>query len=121
MVLTRGFSAAIRLGVFNWRRQANGLIDSSEHSSRSSEAKPIGIEFTDLHVWKEDSVEPRSNQLYPQLFEAKYLADEDSFLVPADVAAIVNSSQFETLRVCELGQLARQSSGARDTTSSYVP
>jgi hypothetical protein len=81
----------------------------SDHSSRSSETKLFGIEFSDLHVSKEDSVEPRCDQLNSQLFEAEYFADEDSVLVPADVATIVDSSQQETLRVRKLWQLARQS------------
>jgi hypothetical protein len=49
------------------------------------------IEFSGLQVPKEDPVKPRSSQLESQLFEAEYLADEDSVLVPADVAAIVNT------------------------------
>jgi hypothetical protein len=65
----------------------------SDHSSRSSEAKLFGIEFSDLHVSKEDSVESRCDQLDSQLFEAEYFTDEDSVLVPANVAAIVDSSQ----------------------------
>ena len=88
----------------------NRPMDSSigsDHSSRSSEAKLLGIEFSDLHVSKEDSVNPRCDQLDSQLFEAEYFADEDSVLVPADVAAIVDSSQQETLRIRELWQLAR--------------
>jgi hypothetical protein len=59
----------------------------SDHSSRSSEAKLFGIEFSDLHVSKEDSVQPRCDQLDSQLFEAEDFADEDSVLVPTDVAA----------------------------------
>jgi hypothetical protein len=78
----------------------------SDHSSRSSEAKLFGIEFADLHVAKEDSVKPRCDQLDSQFFETEYFADEDSVLVPADVAAIVDSSQQETFRVRELSQLA---------------
>jgi NAD(P)-dependent dehydrogenase (short-subunit alcohol dehydrogenase family) len=85
------------------------LSTGSDHSSRSSEAKLFGIEFSNLHVSKEHSVKPRCDQLDSQLFEAEYLADENSVLVPADVAAIVDSSQQETLRVRELWQLAWQS------------
>ena len=81
----------------------------SDHSSRSSEAKLFGIEFSDLHVSKEDSIKPRCDQLDSQLFEAEHLADEDSVLVPADVAAIVHPSQQETLWVRELRQLTWQS------------
>jgi len=81
----------------------------SDHSSRSSEWKLFGIEFSDLHVSKEDSVEPRCDQLNSQLFEAEYFADEHSVLVPADVATIVDSSQQEILRVRKLWQFARQS------------
>ena len=81
----------------------------SDHSSRSSETKFFGIEFADLHVSKEHPVKPWCDQLDAQLFEAEYFADEDSVLVPADVAAIVHPSQQETLRVRELQQLARQS------------
>ena len=48
---------------------------SSDHSSRNSEAKLFGIEFSDLHVSKEDSVKPRCDRLDSQLFEAEYFAD----------------------------------------------
>jgi hypothetical protein len=34
----------------------------SDHSSRSSDAKLFGIEFSDLYVSKEDSVQPRCDQ-----------------------------------------------------------
>jgi hypothetical protein len=47
----------------------------SGHSSRSSEAKLFGIEFSDPHVSKEDPVKPRCDQLDAQLFEAEYFAD----------------------------------------------
>jgi hypothetical protein len=90
-----------------------------DHSSRTSEAKLFGIEFSDLHVSKEDSVKPRCDQLDAQLFEAEYLADENSVLVPADVAAIVDSSQQETRRVRELWQLARQSDRTGDVETCW--
>ena len=77
----------------------------SEHSSRSSEAKLFGIEFSYLHVSKQDSVKAGCDQLDSQLFEAEYLADEYSVLVPANVAAIVDSSQQETLRVCSVTEV----------------
>ena len=51
-----------------------------DHSSRSSEAKLFGIEFPDLHVSKEDSVQPRCDQLDSQLFEAEDFAYETLFL-----------------------------------------
>ena len=89
-------------------------LTGSEHPSRSSEAKLFGIEFSYLHLSKENSIKPRCDQLNSQLFEAEYFADEDPVLVPADVAAIVDSSQLETLRVPELWQLARQSDRAGD-------
>src|ERR1700722_20399211 len=89
-------------------------LTGSEHPSRSSEAKLFGIEFSYLHVSKEDSIEARCDQLDSQLFEAEYFADEDSVLVPANVAAIVDSSQLEPLRVPELRQLSRQSYRAGD-------
>jgi hypothetical protein len=63
----------------------------------SSKAKLFRIEFSDLHVSKEDSIKPWCNQLERQLFEAENLADEDSVFVPADVAAIVHPSQKEIL------------------------
>jgi len=90
------------------------LLISSEHPSRSSEAKLFGIEFSYLHISKEDSIKPRRDQLYSQLFEAEYFADEDSVLVPTNVAAIVDSSQLEPLWVPELRQLPRQSYRAGD-------
>jgi hypothetical protein len=68
-------------------------MDRSDHSSRGPEAKLVHVEFPDLHVSKKDSVEIWRNQLKSQLFEAEYLADEDSGLVPADVSAIVHPSQ----------------------------
>ena len=85
----------------------------SDHSSRSSKAKLFGIEFSDLHVSKEDSVKPWCHRLESQLFEAEYLADEYSCLVPTDVSTIVHPSQKKSLRVVELRQLARESDGAR--------
>jgi hypothetical protein len=45
---------------------------------------------------------PATPACIPTLREAEYLADEDSVLLPADVAAIVHLSQKETLRVREL-------------------
>ena len=65
---------------------------SSDHSSRSSEAKLFGIEFSYLHVSKEDSIKPWCDQLDSQLFEAEHFADEDSVLVPTNVAAVVDTS-----------------------------
>ena len=87
---------------------------NSGHSPCRSKTKLFRIEFSDLHVSKEDSIKPRCDQLDSQLFEAEYLADEDSVLVPTNVATIVDSSQLETLRVRELRQLARQSDRAGD-------
>jgi hypothetical protein len=80
---------------------------NSDHSPCSSKTKLFHIEFSDLHVSKEDFVKQWCYQLKCQLFEAEYLADEDSVFVPADVAAIVHPSQKETLRVRELRQLAK--------------
>ena len=79
---------------------------TSDHSSGSSKTKLFHIEFSDLHVSKEDSIKPWCDQLECQLFETEYLADEDSVSVPADVAAIIHPSEKETLRVRELRQLA---------------
>ena len=84
----------------------------SDYFSRSSEAKLFGIEFAYLHVSKEDSVKPQCDQLDSQSFETEYFADEDSVLVPADVAAIVHASQKKTLRIGKLRQFARQSDRA---------
>jgi hypothetical protein len=83
--------------------------ENSDHPPRTSKTKLFHIEFSDLHVSKEDSIRPWCDQLKRQLFEPEYLADEDSVFVPADVAAIVHPSQKETLRVGELRQLAWQS------------
>src|ERR1700739_2485431 len=95
------------------------LLTGSDHSSRSSEAKLFGIEFSDLHVSKEDSVTPRCDQLDSQLFEAEYFADENSVLVPADVATIVHPSQKEPLRVPERQQLTRQPDRAGDVETCW--
>ena len=85
---------------------------NSDHSPCSSKTKLFHIEFPDLHVAKGDSIKPWCDQLECQLFEAEYLADEDSVFVPAHVAAIVHPSQKETLRVRERRQLAWKSDGA---------
>jgi hypothetical protein len=66
---------------------------NSDHSPCSSKAKLFGIEFSDIHFSKEDSIKPWWNQLQRQLFEPEDFADEDSVFVPADVAAIINPSQ----------------------------
>jgi hypothetical protein len=79
---------------------------NSDHSRCSSKTKLVRIEFSGLHVSKEDSVKPWCHQLESQLFEAEYFADEDSVFVPADVAAIVHPSQKQTFRVRELRQPA---------------
>ncbi len=75
--------------------------------------KLFHIEFSDLHISKEDSIKPWCDQLESQFLEAEYLADENSVFMPADIAAIVRPSQKETLRVRELRQLAWHSDGAR--------
>jgi len=79
---------------------------NSDHSPCSSKTKLFHIEFSDLHVSKEDSIKSWRYQLKCQLFKAEYLADEDSVSVPADVAAIIHPSEKETLRVREFRQLA---------------
>ena len=80
---------------------------NSDPSPYSSKTKLFHIEFSDFHVSKGDSIKPWCDQLKRQLFEAEYLADEDSVFVPADVAAIVHLSQKETLRVRELQAAVR--------------
>jgi Transposase IS116/IS110/IS902 family len=81
---------------------------NSDHSPCSSKTKLFGIEFSDLHVSKEDSIKPWCDQLESQLFEAEDFADEDPVFVPADVAAIIHPSQKETqalLKVHGVGHL----------------
>ena len=78
---------------------------TSDHSPCSSETKLFNIEFSDLYVSKKDSIKPWCDQLKRQLFEAEYLANEDSIFVPADVAGIVHPSQKETLRYVNAGNL----------------
>ena len=112
-VADNGHSGQVAFGsAFKFRPTYSST--GSEHSSRCSEAHLFGAEFSDFHVSKEDSVEPRCDQLDTQLFEAEYFADEDPVLVPADVAAIVDSSQQETPCVPELWQLAGQSDRTGD-------
>jgi hypothetical protein len=65
-----------------------------DHAPYRSKPKLFRIELSYLHVSKEDSINPRHDQLECQLFEAEYFADEDSVLVPANVAAVVDSSQL---------------------------
>jgi hypothetical protein len=93
-------------------KRASHSPTGSDRSSRSSEAKLFGIESSDLHVSKEDSVKPWCHRLESQLFEAEYLADDYSCLVPTDVSAVVHPSQKKSLGVVELRQLARESDGA---------
>jgi len=94
--------------LFSWWRNSLANLD---HSPCSPKTKLFRIEFSDLHVSKEDSIKPRCYQFESQLFEAEYFADEDSILVPANVPAVVDSSQEHTPRICELWQLAWQSDG----------
>src|ERR1700691_1170224 len=56
---------------------------NSDHSPCSSKTKLFHIGFSDLHVSKENSIKPWCDQFKRQLFEAEYLADEDSVFVPA--------------------------------------
>ena len=81
----------------------------SHDSSPSSETKLFGIEFSDLQVSKVNSVEPWCGQLKCELFEAEYFADEDSGLVPANVATVIHFSQKKPFGVRELRQCAWQS------------
>jgi hypothetical protein len=104
------------LTLFRWWGDSLANLD---HSPCSSKTKLFHIEFSDLHVSKEYSIKPRCDQLDSQLFEAEYFADEDSVLVPADIAAIVDSSQQKTLRVRELWQFARQSDRAGNVETCW--
>jgi hypothetical protein len=72
---------------------------SSNHSPRGSKTKFFHIQFSDLHVSKEDLVEIWCDQLKSQLFKPKYFANEYPSFVPADVAAVVHPSEKNTLRV----------------------
>jgi hypothetical protein len=85
----------------------NHSSTGSDHSSRSSEAKLFGIEFSDLHVSKEDSVKPRCDQLDSQLFEAKYFADEYSVLV-RDVRTAWLAANTAFQRVSVTAELLQQ-------------
>ena len=53
----------------------------------------LRIEFSDLHVSKEDSVDLWCDQFESQLLKAEYLANEDSGFVSADVAAVIHPSE----------------------------
>src|SRR5260370_31772619 len=50
---------------------------NSDHSPCSSKTKLFRIQFSHLHVSKEDSIKPWCDQLECQLFEAEYLATAD--------------------------------------------
>src|SRR5580700_663619 len=84
---------------------------SSNHSPRGSKTKFFRIQFSDLHISKEDSVEIWCDQLKSQLFKAKYFANEDPGFVAANIAAVVHPSEKNTLRVRVLRQLAWHSHG----------
>jgi len=77
-----------------------------DHSPCNSKAKLFHIEFSDIHISKKDFIKSRCGQLECQFFEAEDLADKNSVLVPADVAAIVHPPQKKTFRVRELRQFA---------------
>jgi hypothetical protein len=87
-----GFSEAILPGVLTDQNRPLHSSVNSDDSTRGPKTKFFHIEFSDLHFSKEDSIKPGCDQLECQLFKAEYLADEDSVLVPADVAAIVPPS-----------------------------
>ena len=91
----------------------------SDYSPCRPKTQLFCIELSDLHVSKEDSVKPWRDRIERQFFEAEYLADEDSIFVPADIAAIVHSSEKNTLRVLVLRQLARHSNGAGNVNTRW--
>jgi hypothetical protein len=96
-----GCSTIEMCSIIDCREQANAFIDNSHDSPCSSKTKLFHIEFSDLNVSKEDSIKPWCDQLESQLFEAEYFADEDSVLVPADVAAVVHPSGEGGLYECQ--------------------
>jgi hypothetical protein len=79
-------------------------LANSDHSPCSSKAKLFQVEFSNLHVSKEDSVKPWRDQLEAQLFEPEYLADKDSVFVPADVV-FVHPSQRSPFGYVNSGNL----------------
>jgi hypothetical protein len=93
--------------------------ESSDYSPRGSKTKFFRIEFSYLHVSKENSVEIWCDQLKSQLFKAKHFANEYPSFVPADVAAVVHPSEKNTLRVCVLRQLAWHSNGAGNVNTCW--
>jgi hypothetical protein len=90
---------------------------SSNHSPHRSEAKLFGIEFSDLHVSKEDSVVSRCDQLESQFLEAKYFADEDPVLVPTDVSGVVHMEHLEVL--LHKGSVTDGNGALENTTRGY--
>lgn len=91
----------------------------SDYSPRRSEAELFRIEFSDLHVAKEDPVKFWCDQLESQFFKAEHLADEDSVLVPAYVAAIVHTPEEKILWVGVLRHLAWQPDGTGEVETCW--
>ena len=69
---------------------AEGLYPAanSDHSSCSSKTKLFHIEFSDLHLSKEDSIKSRRNQLECQLFEAESRASSSRAIASTALIAL---------------------------------
>ena len=70
-------------------------LQPSNHSSsghlHGPEPQSFNIELSDLSLTEEHLVKVFRNQLETEILKAKDFADEDSVLVPTDVATIVDS------------------------------
>ena len=80
----------------------NRKLTSNIHSSHDlnrSEAKRFRVKLTNLNISKIDLVETFTDLLEAENLEAKNLADEYPALMPADVAAVVDSPEFKSLRM----------------------
>ena len=65
------------------------------------------IEFSYLGSPEKDFVEPISDLLETDVLKAEYIADEDPFLMPRDVPAVIDSSSQKSLGVDELRHRSR--------------
>ena len=78
---------------------------NSDHSPCSSIRKLFHIEFPDLHVSKEDSINPGVIKSNANSSKRNTSLMKILFLCQFYVAAIIHASQKETHRVRELRQL----------------
>jgi len=80
----------------------------SSHDLNRSKAKGLRVKFTNLDIPEIHLIETFINLLEAENLKSKNLADEYPAFVPADVAAVVHSTEDESTRINELIRIPRQ-------------